>query len=340
MRHLKSMNIEELQEFMTELSFPAFRAKQIFQWIHEKKVDSIEEMNNIPKDLKEALKTSAIWDDVTIVKTLISQKDETRKYVFALRNDALIESVFMKYKHGNTVCISTQAGCRMGCRFCASTLDGVECNLTAGEMLSQVYAIEKDCGERISGVVMMGSGEPLDNYDASMKFIRLINDPKGHNMGQRHITLSTCGLISKIEDLAEEGLQITLAISLHSHDNETRKQIMPIAKKNPMDALLLACEHYMSVTKRRITFEYALIHGVNDTEACAKELASKLKYMMCHVNLIPMNEVKESRYEKSRDTAVQQFMEILLREGVEVTLRRKLGEDIGGACGQLRRGLQ
>ncbi|MFI3175176.1 MAG: 23S rRNA (adenine(2503)-C(2))-methyltransferase RlmN [Bacillota bacterium] len=339
MRYLKSMNIEELQEFMAELSYPQFRAKQIFGWIHEKKVDSIDEMNNIPKDLKETLKTSAIWDDVTIVKTLVSKKDETRKYVCALRNDALVESVFMKYKHGNTVCISTQAGCRMGCRFCASTLEGVECNLTAGEMLSQVYAIEKDCGERISGVVMMGSGEPLDNYEASMKFIRLINDPKGHNMGQRHITLSTCGLISKIEQLAEEGLQITLAISLHSHDNETRKQLMPIAKKNPMDDLLLACEHYMSVTKRRITFEYALIHGVNDTEGCAKELAAKLRDMMCHVNLIPMNEVKESRYEKSQDMAVSQFMEVLQREGIEVTLRRKLGEDINGACGQLRRGL-
>jgi 23S rRNA (adenine2503-C2)-methyltransferase len=243
----------------------------------------------------------------------------------------------MKYEHGNTFCISTQVGCRMGCKFCASALDGVERGLTAGEMLSQIYAIQKDCGERVHGTVLMGSGEPLDNYDNVVKFLRLINDPKGQNMGQRHITLSTCGLVDKMYDLAEEDLQITLAVSLHAPNDGIRTQTMPIAKVYSMDKLLQACRDYADKTKRRITFEYALIHGVNDGDEHAWELVKKLRDMLCHVNLIPVNDVKERNYVKSTADRVKRFAGILNENGVETTVRRKLGSDIDAACGQLRR---
>ena len=269
---------------------------------------------------------------------LVSQKDGTRKYLFALENGSVIESVLMKYEYGNTVCISTQAGCRMGCQFCASTLDGVERSLTAGEMLSQVYEIQKDCGERVSGVVLMGSGEPLDNYENVLKFLRLINDRKGQNMGQRHITLSTCGLIDKIYELAEENLQITLAVSLHAPNDGIRNSIMPISRANPMDTLLSACRAYAEKTKRRITFEYAMMQGVNDSDACARELAGRLRHMLCHVNLIPVNDVKERAFVKSSDERVRRFAAILQDNSVETTVRRRLGSDIDAACGQLRRG--
>ncbi|MBR4113686.1 MAG: 23S rRNA (adenine(2503)-C(2))-methyltransferase RlmN, partial [Anaerotignum sp.] len=267
----------------------------------------------------------------------VSQIDGTRKYLFALSDGAIIESVLMKYEHGNTVCISTQVGCRMGCKFCASTLDGVERGLTAGEMLSQIYAIQKDCGERVHGTVLMGSGEPLDNYDNVVKFLRLINDPKGQNMGQRHITLSTCGLVDRMYDLAEEDLQITLAVSLHAPNDGIRTQTMPIAKVYSMDRLLQACRDYADKTKRRITFEYALIHGVNDGDEHAWELVKKLRDMLCHVNLIPVNDVKERNYVKSTADRVKRFAGILNENGVETTVRRKLGSDIDAACGQLRR---
>ena len=225
----------------------------------------------------------------------------------------------------------------MGCRFCASTLDGVERSLTAGEMLSQIYQIQKDLGQRISGVVLMGSGEPLDNYENVLRFIKLLNDPMGQNMGQRHMTLSTCGLIEKMYDLAEEQLQITLAVSLHAPNDEIRKQIMPVAKANPMDKLLQACQAYTDKTKRRLTFEYALMQGVNDSDECARELAHRLRQMLCHVNLIPMNPVKERAYTKTSKAQVQRFAAILQQNGVETTIRRKLGSDIDAACGQLRR---
>lgn len=334
---LKSMSLEELQLFLADMKEPKFRGKQVFEWIHKKQVFSFDEMTNLSKSLREKLQQNAVLGGVEMVRRLISQVDGTRKYLFALENDSVIESVLMKYEHGNTVCISTQAGCRMGCKFCASTLDGVERNLTAGEMLSQVYEIQKDCGERISGVVLMGSGEPLDNYENVVKFIHLINHPDGQNMGQRHITLSTCGLIEKMYQLEEEHLQITLAVSLHAPNDEIRKSIMPVAKANSMDRLLVACRDYAEKTKRRITFEYAMMRGVNDSDDCAKELAKKLRDMLCHVNLIPVNDVKERDYIKSSNDRVKQFATLLQGNGVETTIRRKLGSDIDAACGQLRR---
>lgn len=334
---VKSMNLPELEELLQAWGEPKFRAKQIFDWLHQKQADSFSEMTNLPKSLREKLEEKAALNGVTIVRRLISQIDGTRKYLFALSDGAIIESVLMKYEHGNTVCISTQVGCRMGCRFCASTLEGVERGLTAGEMLSQIYAIQKDCGERVHGTVLMGSGEPLDNYDNVVKFLRLINDPKGQNMGQRHITLSTCGLVEKIYALAEEDLQITLAVSLHAPNDSIRTQTMPIAKVYPMERLLQACRDYAGKTKRRITFEYALIHGVNDGDEHAWELVKKLRDMLCHVNLIPVNDVKERNYIKSTADRVKRFASILNENGVETTVRRKLGSDIDAACGQLRR---
>lgn len=334
---IKSMNIQELEDFLKELGEPKFRGKQIFDWLHAKQVDSFEEMTNLSKGLREKLNEKAVIYGVEIVKRLVSQIDGTRKYLFALHDGAIIESVLMKYEHGNTVCISTQVGCRMGCKFCASTLDGVERGLTAGELLSQIYAIQKDCGERVHGTVLMGSGEPLDNYDNVVKFLRLINDPKGQNMGQRHITLSTCGLVEKIYQLAEEDLQITLAVSLHAPNDGIRTQTMPIAKVYSMEKLLQACRDYANKTGRRITFEYALIHGVNDGDEHAWELVKKLRDMLCHVNLIPVNDVKERNYVKSTADRVKRFASILNDNGVETTVRRKLGSDIDAACGQLRR---
>ncbi len=332
------MDSAELEQLLIEMGEPKFRAKQLFEWIHGKHAADFTEMTNLPKTLRERLESTAKLPRTEAVRKLVSQKDGTRKYLFALENGSVIESVLMKYEYGNTVCISTQAGCRMGCQFCASTLDGVERNLTAGEMLSQVYEIQKDCGERVSGVVLMGSGEPLDNYENMLKFLRLINDPKGQNMGQRHITLSTCGLIDKIYELAEENLQITLAVSLHAPNDGIRNSIMPISKVNPMDMLLAACRAYAEKTKRRITFEYAMMQGVNDSDACARELAGRLRHMLCHVNLIPVNDVKERAFVKSSDERVRRFAAILQENSVETTVRRRLGSDIDAACGQLRRG--
>ena len=332
------MDSAELEQFIIEMGEPGFRAKQLFEWIHGKHAADFAEMTNLPKTLREKLESTAKLPRTEVVRKLVSQKDGTRKYLFALENGSVIESVLMKYEYGNTVCISTQAGCRMGCQFCASTLDGVERSLTAGEMLSQVYEIQKDCGERVSGVVLMGSGEPLDNYENVLKFLRLINDRKGQNMGQRHITLSTCGLIDKIYELAEENLQMTLAVSLHAPNDGIRNSIMPISRANPMDTLLSACRAYAEKTKRRITFEYAMMQGVNDSDACARELAGRLRHMLCHVNLIPVNDVKERAFVKSSDERVRRFAAILQDNSVETTVRRRLGSDIDAACGQLRRG--
>ena len=332
------MDSAELEQFIIEMGEPGFRAKQLFEWIHGKHAADFAEMTNLPKTLREKLESTAKLPRTEVVRKLVSQKDGTRKYLFALENGSVIESVLMKYEYGNTVCISTQAGCRMGCQFCASTLDGVERSLTAGEMLSQVYEIQKDCGERVSGVVLMGSGEPLDNYENVLKFLRLINDRKGQNMGQRHITLSTCGLIDKIYELAEENLQITLAVSLHAPNDGIRNSIMPISRANPMDTLLSACRAYAEKTKRRITFEYAMMQGVNDSDACARELAGRLRHMLCHVNLIPVNDVKERAFVKSSDERVRRFAAILQDNSVETAVRRRLGSDIDAACGQLRRG--
>ena len=332
-----SMDLAELQVFFDTLGEPKFRAKQLFEWLHQKQVDTFAKMTNLPQKLREKLEEEATIGGVQMVEKLVSRVDGTRKYLFALENGSVIESVLMQYDYGNTVCVSTQAGCRMGCQFCASTLDGVERSLTAGEMLAQVYTIQKDLGQRISGVVLMGSGEPLDNYDAVLRFIRLLNDANGQNMGQRHMTLSTCGLIAQIYRLAKEQLQITLAVSLHAPNDEIRRQIMPVARANPMVQLLQVCVHYAAQTKRRITYEYAMMQGINDSDDCARELAKRLRHTLCHVNLIPMNPVKERAYTKSSDQRVQRFAHLLQQDGVETTIRRRLGSDIDAACGQLRR---
>lgn len=334
---LRSLTLEELQSEMITIGEAKFRAKQIYRWLHVKYANTFHEMSDLSVSLRKKLSDSYSIGHVKLVKKIMSNIDNTTKYLFELDNDCIIESVFMQYSYGNTVCISTQAGCRMGCTFCASTLDGVEKNLTPSEMLSQIYEIEKDKGEPVSGVVLMGSGEPLDNYDNVLKFISLINSKDGKNMGQRHITLSTCGLINKIYDLAEENLQITLAVSLHAPNDMIRNALMPVSVANPMDKLLEACYFYANKTKRRITFEYSLIKGINDSAQNARELAGKLKNMLCHVNLIPVNDVKEREYVRSSAEAVKKFEDILALKGIETTVRRKLGSDIDAACGQLRK---
>lgn len=334
---LKSMTLEEMQDFFATIGEPKFRAKQVFQWLHDKRVKSFDEMTNLSKQLREKLSQETKISNLKIVDKLQSQKDGTTKYLFALDNDNVIESVLMRYSYGNAVCVSSQAGCRMGCAFCASTLNGLEYNLLAGEILSQIYMIQEDIGERISSVVLMGSGEPLDNYDNVLKFIKILNSENGISIGQRHITLSTCGLADGIDKLKEEGLQITLAVSLHAPNDEIRNKIMPVSKKYNMDRLLTACKNYSDHTKRRITFEYAMMRGVNDSREAALELASRLKRMLCHVNLIPVNDVKERDFVKSNEETIQNFAALLNSKGIETTVRRKLGSDINAACGQLRR---
>lgn len=336
-KDLRSLTLEELQEEMAAIGEAKFRAKQIYRWLHVKYASDFSEMTDLSENLRAKLKDSYEIGTVRQVKKLVSKEDNTTKYLFELENNYIIESVFMRYNYGNTMCISTQAGCRMGCAFCASTIDGVEKSLTPSEMLAQIYEAEKDTGETVSGVVLMGSGEPLDNYDNVIKFIKILNSKEGKNMGQRHITLSTCGLINKMHDLADEELQITLAVSLHAPNDEIRNRIMPVSKANPMDKLLEACRYYAEKTKRRITFEYSLIKGVNDSPQNSKELATRLKGMLCHVNLIPINDVKERNFVRSTNDTIKTFEEILLSRGIETTVRRKLGSDIDAACGQLRK---
>ena len=333
---IKSLYIEEIEGMLKEMGEPKFRAKQIFSWFHAKKAKTFDEMTNLSKPLREKLGEKFKISNVKILEKLVSS-DGTTKYLFSLDDGNVIESVLMRYSYGNAVCVSTQVGCRMGCGFCASTLNGLERNLEAGEILSQIYEISRDIDERISSVVLMGSGEPLDNYDNVIRFIRLLNSRDGADIGQRHITLSTCGLAEKIDKLRGENLQITLAISLHAPNDEIRGKTMPVSRKYDMETLLSACRRYSEETKRRITFEYALIRGVNDSAACAKELASKLKGMLCHVNLIPVNDVKEREYVHSSEEQIKSFASILMGRGIETTIRRKLGSDINAACGQLRR---
>ena len=338
-RDIKSMFPEEISSMLSEeMGEPAFRGRQIFKWLHEKGAESFDEMTDIPLKIRENLAGAVKISNARIIEKQASQKDGTVKYLFGLDNDNTIEGVLMEYSFGSAVCVSAQAGCRMGCSFCASAVSGLSYSLLAGEMLSQVYKISKDTGKPVKSVVLMGSGEPLDNYENTLRFIKLINSPHGMNLGQRHITLSTCGLVDKIYMLAEEELQITLAVSLHAPNDEIRNRLMPISRKHKMDELLLACKRYSDRTKRRITFEYALIKGVNDSEKCATELAERLKNMLCHVNLIPVNDVKERNYVKSSTEAINAFARVLELKGVEVTVRRKLGSDINAACGQLRKG--
>jgi len=332
-----SLNLKELSDFLTELGEKPFRAKQIFKWLHQRGAVSFDEMTDISKKLRGKLKENSKIKNVRMVEKFVSKEDNTTKYLFKIENDYIIESVLMKYEYGNAVCVSSQAGCAMGCSFCASTVDGLERNLTAGEILSQVYEIKKDLKERISNIVIMGSGEPLHNFNNTIKFLEIINSKDGFAIGLRHITVSTCGIVEKIKELEKMKLQITLAVSLHAPNDEIRKKIMPVAKKYSIDELISAAKNYADFTKRRITFEYALIKGVNDGTECARELAGRLRGALCHVNLIPVNDVRERNYIRSSDKTVNDFCEVLKSFNIETTVRRRLGSDINAACGQLRK---
>ena len=344
--NLTDLEYTQLEMFVTEeLGEPKFRAKQIFGWIYggiakdgsfRNGVQSFDEMNNLPKDLREKLSQQAELTALEVLRMQISKLDGTRKFLFRLADGNAIESVFMKYKFGNSICVSSQAGCRMGCRFCASTIGGLKRNLTPGEIAGQILAAQRQTGERISHVVVMGTGEPFDNYDNLAAFIRIINDSNGLAIGMRNITVSTCGLVPKIARFAEEFPQVNLAISLHATNDEMRSEIMPVNKTYPMDALLAACRKYTVKTSRRITFEYTLVKGVNDSMEHAKMLASRLHGMLCHVNLIPLNKVEETGYDTTERSAVLNFQKVLNENGIPATIRRELGDDIDAACGQLR----
>ena len=336
-KDIASYSFEELQEEMLAIGEKGFRSGQIYSWIHEKLVDDFEEMTNLPKALRQKLEAAYEIRRVEMEKRQISKIDGTNKFLFCLKDGNMVESVLMKYKHGNSVCISSQVGCRMGCRFCASTLDGLERNLTPSEMLRQVYQIQKITGERVSNIVIMGTGEPLDNYDNFLKFIHMVSDEHGLNISQRNITASTCGIVPNIRRLAEEKLQITLALSLHGSNQEKRRSLMPVANKYELHEVLEACDYYFEKTGRRITFEYSLVHGVNDTPEDAKELMGILKDRNCHLNLIPVNPIKERNYEKPDKKSAENFKNKLEKNGINVTIRREMGSDIDGACGQLRK---
>ena len=334
---IKSMSAEELEEFIVNLGDKKFRGAQIFQWLHQKLVTSFDEMTNLSKALREKLEKECRITALRAEAVQVSKLDQTTKYLFELYDKNLIESVLMKYHHGNSVCISSQVGCRMGCRFCASTLDGCVRNLTPSEMLDQIYTIQKMSGERVDNVVVMGSGEPLDNYENLLKFISLLNSEKGLNISARNITVSTCGLVPEIFKLADRKLQITLAVSLHAPNDELRKTMMPIANKYSVDEIMDACRYYILQTGRRISFEYSLVRDVNDSEDCARQLISLVKGMNCHINLIPVNPIKERDYRQSEQKAIHAFKNKLEKNGINVTIRREMGRDIDGACGQLRK---
>ena len=333
---IKSFTIEELEEKIVQLGLPKFRAKQIFSWLH-KGVESFDEMTNLSKDLREVLSKSFVIRSVSIKKRLESCVDDTVKYLYELCDGEYIESVLMKYKHGYSICISTQVGCRMNCSFCASGLNGLSRNLTPSEMLSQIMVAQKDNNIRISNVVLMGMGEPLDNYDNTIRFLKLVSDENGLNIGLRHISLSTSGHVAGIEKLMKEKLPITLSISLHAPTDEIRSSMMPVNKKWNIESLISACKEYIKVTNRRISFEYALISGVNDSDLCARQLFKLLKGMLCHINLIPANPVKENDFQKPDNAKVQHFCDLLNNYGITTTVRRTLGADIDASCGQLRR---
>ena len=336
-RDIRSYPFEQLKEEMLLIGEKAFRAKQIYEWIHVKLAGSFEEMTNLSKQLRAKLAQEYEIYPVEMLEQQISQIDGTNKFLFRLRDDNVIESVLMRYQHGNSVCISSQVGCRMGCRFCASTLDGLQRNLKPSEMLGQIYEIQKLTGERVSNVVVMGTGEPLDNYENLLIFIRMLSDEHGLNISQRNITVSTCGIVPVMEKLAKEKLQITLALSLHGSTQEKRRELMPVANKYELSEVLKACDDYFEKTGRRMTFEYSLVHGVNDTDEDAKELISILGRRNCHVNLIPVNPIKERNFEKPSKKIAFNFKNKLEKSGINVTIRREMGSDIDGACGQLRR---
>ncbi len=335
-KDIRSLNFDELSNEILNLGFPKFRVTQIYSWIHEKCVQSFDEMTNLSKDMREQLKQNYHFDNCEINTKLVSSIDDTVKYLFLLPDGEYVESVVMKYKYGYSICISTQVGCKMGCSFCASAIGGFVRQLSTGEMLAEIYAAQKDLKIKINHLVLMGTGEPLDNYDNVMKMLSIITDDRGQNMSMRHISLSTCGVVPKIYDLAEKKLGLTLSISLHAPNNHIRSMSMPINKSYDIEELLKACRYYSNVTGRRISFEYAMIKDLNDSDECAIELANRLKGILCHVNLIPVNNVRETNYIKSSVARQKKFIDILSSRGITATVRRTLGSDINASCGQLR----
>ncbi|MGN1002292.1 MAG: 23S rRNA (adenine(2503)-C(2))-methyltransferase RlmN [Oscillospiraceae bacterium] len=336
MTDLKSMLPAELEAYLRALGEPKFRAKQVFTWL-SRGVESFEEMSNIPKSLREKLETDAFISTLKLLRKQVSAQDGTMKFLWELADGNAVETVVMRYEHGSTVCISSQVGCRQGCAFCASTIGGLVRNLNASEMLDQVLWSEKESGGKISNIVIMGIGEPLDNYDNVIKFLRLVNHPDGMNIGMRHISLSTCGLTEKLPALAEEDLQITLAVSLHAPDDETRSRLMPANRGRGVESVAAACEDYFWRTGRRITFEYAMIDGVNDSLAQAEKLAAIARRVGAHINLIPLNHVEERQFAPSRPEQMKAFCRVLEEKGANYTIRRRLGGDVDASCGQLRR---
>jgi 23S rRNA (adenine2503-C2)-methyltransferase len=332
---LMSLTLQELEQYLESLEEKKFRAKQVFSWIY-KGAESFGEMTDLSLELRRKLSENAEIRKLRTLKVQNSEKDGTRKYLFRLADGNSIESVFMKYKFGNTACISSQAGCRMGCAFCASAAGGLCRNLTAGEMADQILSVEKDTGEKVGNVVVMGTGEPLDNYENLSVFLRNIHEKDGLNLGMRSITVSTCGLIPKMAALAMDFPQVNLAVSLHAPNDAVRNKLMPIARRYPMDELLSACAKHIAATGRRITFEYALVEGLNDSDGSAEELAKKLRGLNCHVNLIPLNRVAGTGLSGTEKADAERFRDILEKRGIQVTVRRELGGDIDAACGQLR----
>ena len=328
---------DKLLEEMDSIGEKAFRGRQIYDWLHGKLADDFNGMTNLSKELRKKLDDNYEIREVAMVDRQISKKDPTEKFLFRLCDGNVVESVLMRYDYGNSVCISSQVGCRMGCRFCASTIGGLIRNLTPSEMLGQIYRIQKITGGRVSNIVVMGTGEPLDNYDNFLTFIHMVSDEHGLNISQRNITASTCGIVPGMKKLAGEGLQITLALSLHGSSQEKRQRLMPVANKYDLEEVLNACDYYFAKTGRRITFEYSLVSGVNDQDEDVKELSRILKRRNCHLNLIPVNPIKERQYEKPSRKNALEFKNKLEKNGINVTIRRERGSDIDGACGQLRR---
>lgn len=333
---IKSMHLVQLQSAFMEDSLPKYRAQQVYEWLHGKNAQSFLCMQNLPKTLREQLDSKYFIAGCKLELKRSSKLDDTAKYLFCLHDGEYVESVLMQYKHGATVCISSQVGCRMGCSFCATGQSGFVRNLLPSEMLSQIAAVQEDAGLRISNVVLMGMGEPLDNYENLLRFLELVGDEKGLCIGMRHISLSTCGIVDKIYDLAERKLQLTLSVSLHAPNDDIRRRTMPIAKRWSIDELLKACRYYGKTTGRRISFEYAMIDGVNDSQQDANELAERLRGILCHINLIPVNNVTGAGYTKSGQKALARFENILAQRGFTATVRRTLGADIEASCGQLR----
>ena len=334
---IKSFSLGELVEEFSALGEKAFRAKQTYEWMHQKLVRSFDEMTNLSKDFRQKCKDRYAFTSLEILQVQESRLDGTRKYLFRLYDGNVVESVWMRYKHGNSVCISSQVGCRMGCKFCASTLDGLARNLMPSEMLDQIYAISVHTGERVSNVVVMGTGEPMDNYDNLLQFLKLLTDENGLHISARNVTVSTCGIVPNMRRLAKEHLQITLALSLHATTDEKRQRLMPIANKYSIEELMDACKYYFEQTGRRITFEYSLVGGVNDTREDAEALIALAEPLNCHINLIPVNPIKEREFVQSDTGHIQAFKNRLEKARINVTIRREMGRDIDGACGQLRR---